>query len=217
MMILNTSKEYLLTEKIKQGKAEIPKKYISLANWISNEFNVTVLNITSKKDRREKVDLEIIFELKKEEQKFKDRNGYPNSKKQEQISAKYKEIMRNDIDYSNAEYWVMFSSFEPLAKTEVINNIPSDKIDEFKDKYADKNIWTIIKFGYYITIFLNKEDQVKEVVNNGFKEVFEKELFYLAKQYDEFNYLKRETFSIYLDSKENFDTNYQSNWWYYYK
>ena len=30
------------------------------------------------------------------------------------------------------------------------------------------------------------------------------------------NYFKKNSYSIYLDNKENFDKNYQSNWFYYY-
>ena len=39
--------------------------------------------------------------------------------------------------------------------------------------------------------------------------------FDLLDQYNEFAYFKREHFSVYLDSKENFDKNYESNYYYY--
>lgn len=32
-----------------------------------------------------------------------------------------------------------------------------------------------------------------------------------------FGYLRKRGVSVCFDSKENFDTNYQSNWYYYYK
>lgn len=35
------------------------------------------------------------------------------------------------------------------------------------------------------------------------------------KAYNEFRYFKREEFNINLDSKENFDHNYEGNWFYY--
>lgn len=41
--------------------------------------------------------------------------------------------------------------------------------------------------------------------------------FELLKPYDEFDYFDEETFATYLGSKENFDTNYDSNWYFYYK
>ena len=44
-----------------------------------------------------------------------------------------------------------------------------------------------------------------------------KAYFKLLEPYDEFSYFKQDQFKIGLDSKENFDQNYQSNWQYYYK
>ena len=41
--------------------------------------------------------------------------------------------------------------------------------------------------------------------------------FELLKEYDEFEYFKQDSFLIYLDSKENFDNNYEGDWHYYYK
>jgi hypothetical protein len=40
-------------------------------------------------------------------------------------------------------------------------------------------------------------------------------LFTLAQARDEFSYLTRDQISVRLDSKQNFDENYQSNWFYY--
>jgi len=57
-----------------------------------------------------------------------------------------------------------------------------------------------------------------EVYNKSdIKEAWAKNYFQLLKQYDEFGYFKEDDFFIYLNSKENFDTNYESNWYYYYK
>ena len=41
--------------------------------------------------------------------------------------------------------------------------------------------------------------------------------FVLAKKHDEFDYLAREKFFIAVDSKEDFDSNYSSNWYYYFR
>jgi hypothetical protein len=58
---------------------------------------------------------------------------------------------------------------------------------------------------------------VAENSNNGMKKFLAEKYFEILKPYDEFNYFKKETFSVNLDSKENFDNNYESNWYYYYK
>lgn len=38
----------------------------------------------------------------------------------------------------------------------------------------------------------------------------------LLNRYDEFGFFTKENFHIKLDSKENFDNNFNSNWYYYY-
>jgi hypothetical protein len=49
------------------------------------------------------------------------------------------------------------------------------------------------------------------------RKVYAEEYARLVEPYDEFGYLKQAGIAVYFDSKENFDTNYESNWYYYYK
>jgi len=64
---------------------------------------------------------------------------------------------------------------------------------------------------------LYTDNQVKNYEDTAIKKVSEDKYFKLLKKYDEFGYFKRDFFSTYLDSKENFDANSQSNWYYFYK
>ena len=57
---------------------------------------------------------------------------------------------------------------------------------------------------------------IREIVSPLKKEWADK-YFEILNVYDKFGYFKRDTFEIYLDSKENFDKNYTGSWWYYYK
>ena len=41
--------------------------------------------------------------------------------------------------------------------------------------------------------------------------------FEILRPYDEFDYLSGDDFAVNFDSKQNFDENYESNWYYYYK
>lgn len=49
------------------------------------------------------------------------------------------------------------------------------------------------------------------------REKLTEEYYNLLKLYDEFDYIRKDNYSINIDSKQNFDNNYQSNWYYYYK
>jgi hypothetical protein len=64
---------------------------------------------------------------------------------------------------------------------------------------------------------LYTDQQVATFKNNGMQQTLSRAYFELLKPYDEFDYFDEETFATYLGSKENFDTNYDSNWYFYYK
>ena len=55
------------------------------------------------------------------------------------------------------------------------------------------------------------------MTNQKLKKMWGDKYFDFVKPFDEFAYFKRENIQVYLDSKENLNTNYESNWYYYYK
>ena len=58
---------------------------------------------------------------------------------------------------------------------------------------------------------------LKEYEAAGLRSAYDQEYTQLVQPHDEFGYLRKRGVSVSFDSKENFDTNYQSNWYYYYK
>jgi len=61
------------------------------------------------------------------------------------------------------------------------------------------------------------DEQKEKIKNSAEFRLIEDKYFELLREYDEFSYWKRENFGIGIDSKQNFDDNYESNWYYYYK
>ena len=61
------------------------------------------------------------------------------------------------------------------------------------------------------------DEKVKEYDKPEIKSTWADKYFDFVKTFDEFNYFKRTDIQVYLDSKENFDKNFESNWFYYYK
>jgi hypothetical protein len=59
--------------------------------------------------------------------------------------------------------------------------------------------------------------QANAYAAEGKREEYARKYFEMLKPYDEFGYLSEDTFVVHFDSKQNFDENYQSNWYYYYK
>jgi len=232
MMIMPSDKDYKQTKKIKSGERLISPDFTKLADWIKTEYKVEVLNIIYDfiDNREKRPRLTIIFEFHKDELKFRD--GYLgnfNSKKQEIIGKKFDEhvnknstgsIIKRLFDrpkYDTSDIWVVFTSFEPIAKDEANSSIPESEIKNLKRVISNENLWEISRSFSTTTFFVYTDKQVKEYENSETRKLWTQKYYDILEKYNEFGYFNRDSFSIFLDSKENFDTNYESNWFYYYK
>lgn len=233
-MITSRDIDYLETKLIKQGKKVLESPLSDLAEWISKEFSVNVINIHYDYIQSKRPRLGIILEFKTDERVFYTDNYNYDQKKQIAISKRFSEIVtlkenKSKVNfffkrlkkeaimkYETKDIFVSFSSFEPIAKEEANNRIPEEKIQELKDK-LNNDLWKISRFFSSTTFFFYTAEQVKEENNNGSLNIFNEAYFNLIKPYDEFDYIKKENFCINIDSKENFEKNFKSNWYYYYK
>ena len=82
-------------------------------------------------------------------------------------------------------------------------------------KYALTPFFTRLFDG--VTFFFYTDAQAATAEVKGLRQHYAAEYARLVASFDEFGYLARGGVLVSFDSKENFDTNYQSNWFYYYK
>ncbi|MBS1525962.1 MAG: hypothetical protein JST19_09965 [Bacteroidetes bacterium] len=229
-MISPFPKEYALSKLIKQGKASIHKDFQPLAGWINKTYDVTTLNILYDGiDRDSKwPTLSIIFEFDRDKRKFYTQNGLNiDHAKQMEVASEFKNFTRDIftkkrkllslfsesvLKYNSENLWVFFHDFEPYAKAEANEQVAESQLKKLQNEIGGDKIWTIIQTFYTAVFFFYTEEQVKEYEKNGMREKLSLRYFQLLKPYDEFNYFKEEDFGVILDSKENFDKNYNSNW-----
>ena len=154
-----------------------------------------------------------------------------HKRKQKEVAEKFNEITSKyerenkpsfikrilGLTYKKDNLYVYFSDFESLAKIEANESIPEKEISKLKLELNNKDLWEIAKAFSGVTYFLYTDELLKKYRDSEIHKQWNEQYFDLLKEYDEFGYFKREYFYIYLDSKENFDTNYDSNWYYYYK
>jgi hypothetical protein len=235
-MITPSDKEYTMTKRIILGLEKMKPEFLPLAEWIDKTYDVKTINIIYDTiDKGERPRLQICFEFEKEKQKFlNDGITYFDKAKQDAIAHNFKKTLleqglikkkslwdyfksSNTQSFLTENIWVIYGAFEPIAKLESTYNISEKRRKEFKDSFKNNDIWEISIGFIAATFFLYTDDKVKEYDLPEIKKLWADKYFELVKEYDEFNYFKRETTNIYLDSKENFDNNYQSNWYYYYK
>jgi hypothetical protein len=235
-MITPSDKDYKETKQIMLGKKAMKSEFKPLADWIDKTFNVKTINIYYDTiDNGKRPRLEICFEHPHESASFKGSNGFNfDSVKQKAIAEKFKETLREQgviqkkkllglfkksetIKYRAENIWVIYGDFESIARTEANESVLESKVKALKNELDNKDIWEISRAFSGTTIFLYTDEQVKKYENSEAHKKWTDKYFELLSQYDEFGYFKRDFFSVYLDSKENFDNNYESNWYYYYK
>ncbi len=227
-----SDKDYKETKQIMLGKKKIRPEFKLLADWIDKTYGVKTVNIYYDTiDNGKRPRLEICFEHSKDEALFAGKNRFGfDANKQKAIGEKFKKILKDQevkqerkldkIDtsrYKTKNVWVVYGNFESVAKIEANESIPETAINALKSEFNNKDIWGISRAFSRVTIFLYTDDQVKKYENSEVHKEWTDKYYKLLIQYDEFGYFKREAFAVYLDSKENFDNNYKSNWYYYYK
>jgi hypothetical protein len=215
-MISPSDKEYTLTKAIKLGLDKLNSPFIDLANWIFNEFGVKPLNImydTLEHNTRPR--LQIIFERYDDKKAFQKCKS-PDTFKQ-LLANKFRSLIINDMRYSPDNLLIICDYFEKTARYEANLKISVDRLERLRQDLNNNEIWTIQRNFSTGIFFFFTDEQLKQNSKQNYRSQLVSKYFSLIKEHDIFDYIKEEDFSVILDSKENFDKNYQSNWFYYYK
>ncbi|AEH02711.1 hypothetical protein [Lacinutrix sp. 5H-3-7-4] len=233
-MIMPSDKDYKSTKKIKQNISNIKEEFGQLAKWIDIKYNVKTLNLIFDYIDNDKSNprLQVCLEYAKDKGKFMDNKTYKfDERKQNEIAKKFVEIT-SDYELKNKPNWIQillgltyksnnlfvyFSDFETIAKDEANEKIPDKDIKKLKSEINNPEIWTIDRRFNCATIFFYTDKQLTKYQDSELHKKWNEQYFDILKKYDEFGYFKKDFYSVFLDSKENFDTNYESNWYYYYK
>lgn len=235
-MIMPSDKEYTQTKRVILGIDEMKSEFVPLAEWIDKTYDVKTINIIYDTIDNKTPRIQICFEFEKEKNKFLTHGiSYFDKPKQKAIGQKFSEtIKQQGLSRSNSSIlnilglnknaiyltdnvFVIYGAFEPVAKLEATYKITQKQREEFIKSFGNKDIWTI-SIGFTLpTFFMFTDEKVKEYNKPEIKSIWEDKYYDFIKPFDEFNYFKRNDIQVFIDSKENFDNNYESNWYYYYK
>lgn len=79
-----------------------------------------------------------------------------------------------------------------------------------------KELWRVASIGWSApVVFMRTAEQAANHRNTSSEAQWSRAYFDIAKHFDEFGYLTLDHCRIVVDSKERFDTEYESNWYYY--
>lgn len=98
-----------------------------------------------------------------------------------------------------------------------LSKLSEGEIEAPKNQLANPDLWVISRCFGHVTFMFYTDAQVAKYEANGLKEVYARKYLAILKPNDEFGYLSADDFAVSFDSKQNFDDNYNSNWYWYYK
>lgn len=208
-----TDSEFQQTKRILLGQEKISKEYAQLADYIQERFSVQVINVICTK-REDSINLTLWFKYEKEANSFYKERFVVDFRKRNMILTQFKQIA--NMENKSDSIYLSYQAFETLAKEEANNSITQREILELKEKLHCNDLWEISRCLANVVFFLYKDKQVRQYKERGFIDIWSKMYLDLLNRYDEFGFFTKENFRIKLDSKENFDNNFNSNWYYYY-
>ena len=217
-MITNFDPEYKDTLELKKGERILPEISKRLISWINNEYEVNAINIYYDRiipDDRPRI--QVIFENFSDVSKFSE-NGYGNylPDKQKSISKKYielvKELKLNKTHPTN-NVFVSYSEFSNMYNSSIYYSVPKNELNKLIEKYQSEIVWQIRIDGSWIVVFFYTNRERDNAKNDLMIENLKNDYYTILKPYDEFNYLDRTW--IKRESKEDFDTIYKGNWFYW--
>jgi putative heme iron utilization protein len=231
-MYFSSDKLYKLSKEALRGRKQ-EEVYERLIHWVNLRYKINAIYVDFNIESNGKQSkLHLILKDQSDYQKMLDNSGY-NSIIQDEIAGKFREILReedSDIDTKiiaekvfkffrkpKTNIWVCYSNFINVYSAEISTELTKNEIKTLVEKYKVGNIWEIHTNGFYITVFFEKESHIEENKENLFFENLKREYFEIVKQKDEFGFFKKDKIILLFDSKENFDKNFESNWYYYYK
>jgi hypothetical protein len=229
-----SDKTFQKAKLIKLGRCDINADFKPIADWIYKAYGVTTMDINYDTIQNNRPRLEIVFEFNRDREKFNGPDIFSyDDEKRFAIARQFKRFAkdqqgveklsvlnlfsRKKAKYNADNILVIFSSFESIAMREAIGCIPGERIDELQNQIGNDNIWKIVTIDSGAIFFFYTNEQVKANETNGTKKELSLQYYDLLKEYDEFKYFEHKDFLISLDSKENFDNKFNSNWYNYFR
>lgn len=219
-MITPSDDDYQETKRLKRSGAPLKSPFKEIAEWVAAEYRVRVLNVVYDTVTYNRPRLIVILETQEDALKFQNGPfGDFNRIDQKRVQEHFETILAEQDDHRfNVEgLFVIFAAFEPIARMEANESVTKEELHRLKLKLDNKELWEISRLFESVTFFFYTDAQVKEYEAAGLRDLYAQEYARLLQAYDEFGYFRKRGVSAYFDSKENFDTNYESNWYYYYK
>lgn len=215
-MIMPSDRDYQQTKQVKTRGTPLPSPYRELADWIDTHYNVRVLNIivdAISPDNRPR--LNVVLEFHADAERFRQKPG-PNYDEAAQHAVRTKILsLTNDFGARGSTLLVILSSFEAVARIEANQQVTASDILQLMGRIGDSELWKVRPSFDLVTFFYFTDAQLRAHRDAGVQDADALEYARTIEPYDQFGYLQKNPISVRLDSKQNFDAHFSSNWFCY--
>jgi hypothetical protein len=235
--ILPKDPGYLLAKKIKQGASRLDPTYDRFVERFHARYGIAPLTISLDSiDRARRGGttprLAVVLERSLQYRSFLTSPFNYDKTKQKEIAhlltaSVAPRILREQFDMphrrlraapKSEEIFVCFEDFEKVAKDEVHDLAVDAELERFESSLGiGDQFWCTQRFTGPPIVFVHTDEQAQTLRSSPLRDTWADTYCEIARHYDEFGYLDRTEIAIMVDSKENFETNYTGNWYYYFK
>ena len=108
---------------------------------------------------------------------------------------------------------VLFSFFEPIAVQKAHESISGRRLRAFEERLGlGEMFWCTASGLREPVVFVHTDEQAAAIRASGLPIAWSDLWYQLVQPFDEFGYVTRDSIEIRVDSKQNFDDNFESNW-----
>ncbi|MCH9647616.1 MAG: hypothetical protein K0U98_05210 [Deltaproteobacteria bacterium] len=219
-MLFGDSELFAVARSAKVGERNLQSGLAELRDWISSEFDVSVVHIVQDYIELGSAEgrprLNVILETDQDFDSWKTDAMAIRSDIHDKVVGRFKKIASGypDLESENVHLTIDNFSDECLGRacSAFLKRHAKRITDDFKHA-----IWQIDGFSRALVVFLYTDDEITRCTANGTCKEISRRCFDAVKQYDEFDYLTDDAFRLRFDSKENLDNNYKSNLFYYWR
>jgi hypothetical protein len=215
-----TDINYKNSKEIRQHIKAIDPQFVSLAQWVNDKYSVTVLNlyldylnVGNIKTPR----LTFVLENTKDYNQFFSNPLIHNTQITNTILYYSQEYLYGHNVSNIEKLFIVFNDFQKDYSIELSNKITKNDLWSLIPENNRTSTWEITNINSNITLFFLTEKQKNEYASDVVSTEIKKRYLNIIKKFDTYNYIDPNNILVFFDSKECFDTVYNSNWYYYYK
>ncbi len=219
-MLFGNPELFAVARSAKLGDCQLHAGLAELREWISSEFDVSVVHIVQDHielgPAKGRPRLNVILETDEDFDSWKTDAITIRPDVHDKVVRRFERIASSHPDLESENVHLILDNFSDECLGSACSAFLKRDAKRITNDFKH-TIWQIDGFSRALVVFLYTDDEITKCTANGTCKQISQRCFDAVKQYDEFDYLTDDSFRLRFDSKENLDDNYRGNLFYYWR